>query len=54
MDIRNEFLKNINDCLEYEWIKRVFETAIVENDIEFMRAFNKRVDRFKYLFIDGE
>lgn len=54
MDTRNEFRKNMRECLEYDWIKRVLDTAIVDGDIEFMKSFNKRVRRFRYLFIDNE
>ena len=55
MSVSKEFQENVKECLENEWIKikKVFEIAIVEGDTNFMNAFNRKVRRFKYLFIDN-
>lgn len=50
----NEFTENAQDVMLCDWYNKLIQTAIVENDELFMREFNRRVKRFKKLFIDED
>lgn len=52
MNYQEEFMSNVKDVQECDWLLKMCETAIVENDTAFIHAFNHRCKRFKYLFIE--
>lgn len=47
-----EFIENSQDVQMCDWYGKLIQTVIVENDELFMREFNRRVKRFKKLFIE--
>ena len=54
MEEIKKFNDNVKEVEDYDWLGRLCDTANVEHDMSFIRAFNRRVERFKKLFIEED